>query len=116
MKSFGGTDTNVDSICNPPDTRITLTIGTTAQAADLPDGTHIVRLTGMTTNGAELGFYASLRTATAALPTSGTTSSTANGVTVPIMNGPRLFTVPGSTGLSVIGPTAGIAHIECWGR
>lgn len=101
----------------PPDTVSTLLLAAaTAQAIDFPAETQLVRLTGMGTAGAQLNFYANLQSTAAAIPSSGTTATTGTtGVSVPVL-GTREFAIPSSTGFSVIAPTSGYVHVECWRR
>ena len=100
-----------------PDTHTTILLAiATAQASDFATGTATVRLTGMTTAGAQLNFYANLQSTAAAVPSSGTTATTSTtGVSIPIL-GTREFNVAGSTGFSVIAPSSGYVHVECWKR
>lgn len=99
-----------------PDTVTTLLLAAaTAQAIDFATGTNLIRLTGMTTGGSQLNFYANLSSTAAAIPSSGTTATTGStGVSVPVL-GMREFAV-GSTGFSAIAPTSGYVHVECWRR
>lgn len=113
MRSFGTTHPS-DAGPLPPDTVNTILLaGAVAQAMDWPSNTHIVELTGITTAGAQLNFYANLFSTAAAVPSSGSTSTT--GVTFPILGSAR-FQVPSSTGFSVIAPTSGYVHVSCWRR
>ena len=114
MRSFSA---NATSIPVPPDTRITLLLAATvAQEIDYPTGTQVVRLTGLSSAGAQYNFYVNLHSSAAALPTSGSTATTGStGISVPVL-GMREFSVFTSTGLSVIAPTSGYVHIECWRR
>lgn len=101
-----------------PDTHTTILLAAaTAQASDYATDTHIIRVTGMTTAGAQLNFYANLQSTAAAIPSSGTTATTSTtGVSIPVL-GTRVFAVgSGSTGFSVIAPTSGYVHVECWKR
>lgn len=99
-----------------PDTHTTILLAiATAQASDFADDTATIRLTGMTTAGAQLNFYANLQSTAAAVPSSGTTSNSTAGVSIPVL-GSREFNVAGSTGFSVIAPSSGYVHVECWKR
>ena len=99
----------------PPDTVSTfLLAAATAQAIDYSSGATRVRLTGMTTGGAQLNFYTNIQSTLAAIPSSGTTATTgSSGVSVPVL-GVRDFAVPSSTSFSVIAPTSGYVHVEQW--
>lgn len=111
-----GTDLQLYEV--PPDTVSTLLLGAaSAQALDYSSGTQVVRLTGMTTGGAQLNFYANLVSTSAAIPSSGTTATTSTtGVSVPVL-GTRTFVLSGgSTQFSAIAPTSGYVHVECWRR
>ena len=101
----------------PPDTVSTLLLAAaTAQAIDFAAESQLVRLTGMSSAGAQLNFYANLASTAAAIPSSGTTATTSTtGVSIPVL-GTREFAIPSSTGFSVIAPTSGYIHVECWRR
>ena len=108
---------NATQIPVPPDTHSTfLLAAATAQAIDFATGTQLIRATGLSSAGAQFNFYINLNSTAAALPTSGTTATTGStGVSVPVL-GTREFAVASSTGFSVISPTSGYVHVECWKR
>lgn len=108
---------NANYIPVPPDTQTTLLLAAaTAQAIDFADNTHLIRATGLSSAGAQYNFYINLSSTAAALPTSGTSATTGStGVSVPVL-GTREFAVASSTGFSVISPTSGYVHVECWRR
>ena len=101
----------------PPDTCNTILLAAaTAQGLDFPTYTSLVRLTGVTTAGAQLNFYVNIQSTLAAIPSSGSTATTdSSGVSVPVL-GSREFAVASSTSFSVIAPTSGYVHVECWKR
>lgn len=101
----------------PPDTKTTILLAAnTAQAIDYPTDAHLVRLTGLTTAGAEFPFYANLQSTAAALPSSGTTATTSTtGVSVPVVIN-REFAIASSTGWSCIAHAAGYVTAEFWKR
>lgn len=112
MRGYG-TQHPMESGPVPPDTVSTILLGgATAQSLDWPSSAQIAKLTGVTTAGAQLNFYVNMHSTAAAVPSSGTTSTT--GVSFPIL-GTDTFQVPGSsTGFSVIAPTSGYVHVACW--
>jgi hypothetical protein len=55
-----------------------------------------------------------LYSTSAAIPASGT-SAASSGVNLPIYQ-PTMFSVPSSTGMSVIANSACFCHVECWKR
>ena len=113
MRSYGPNPINFPL---PPDTVNTIIAGTTAQAMDWPTDTQLVRLSGISTGGALMNFYVNMFSTAAALPSSGSTSSTAGttGVSHPIQ-GSAIFQVPAnSTGFSVIARSSGYIHAECY--
>lgn len=118
MRPYGALRVN-DQIPAPPDTVNTMLLGGgTAQAMDWPAGTEIVRLTGLTTAGAILNFLVNMFSTAAAIPSSGSTSSTAGttGVSHPVQ-GVATFQVPSqSTGYSLVTHTgsSGYVYAECW--
>lgn len=97
-----------------------LSTGSTAMVNAAAAGVGIVRLTGMTTAGAAFFFSANLATTGAAVPTSGTSVSSAGpgGVSIPIAVGPfgqSMFQVNGgSTGFSFAALTSGLVIMEQW--
>ncbi|HEX6992366.1 MAG TPA: hypothetical protein VF151_10790 [Gemmatimonadales bacterium] len=105
-----------------PDTVDTIILAAgVAQAADWPTGTHIARLTAVTTGaGGPMRSYFNAYSTKAAIPASGSSASTTGaggtGVNMPVLN-ERTIQIPGnSTGYSVVSPTSGYFHIECWRR
>ncbi len=99
----------------PPDTCNTILLAAaTAQAMDYPDDTALVRLTGITTAGAQLNFYVNIQSTAAVVPSSGS-SADSTGVSVPVL-GVREFAIADSTGFGLIAPTSGYVHVECWKR
>jgi hypothetical protein len=115
MRSFGVPPSNLN-IPFPPDTVLTLLIAASSgQAMGWPSGvkTNLVRITGFTTLGAQMGGYLHLASANAAVPSSGQSTSNAAHPFVPS----QVFQVPGgSTGFSVASLTSGFVHLECWSR
>jgi len=102
----------------PPSTVITIKLAAvTGQAIDWPTDTDIVRITPVTTAGAPIAAYVNFFSTAAAIPTSGTSAGTtsAPGVNIPVAV-PTFFSVPSSTGLSVIANSASYVHVECWTR
>lgn len=118
MRSYGSLHPT-EQVPLPPDTVNTMLLaGGTAQAMDWPADTEIVRLTGLTTAGAQFNFMVNLFSTAAAIPSSGSTSSTSGstGVSHPVL-GEATFQIPGgSTGFSVIGHTgsSGYVYAQCW--
>lgn len=100
-----------------PDTKTTILLAAaTAQAIDYPTDSHVMRLTGLTTAGAEMAFYVNVQSTAAALPSSGTTATTGTtGVSVPVVVS-RDFAVASSTGWSCIAHGAGYVTAEFWKR
>lgn len=101
-------------VYTPPDTVQTIILAAgTAQAIDYSTGTHIVRLTGMTTANAQYNFYFNPTSTGAVIPSSGTsTNSTA--INLPIL-GSRAYQIPiSSTGYSLVANTSGYVVAECW--
>ena len=101
----------------PPDTCNTILLAAaTAQVMDYPTDTHLVRLTGVTTGGSQLNFYANLQSTAAVVPSTGSSATTGTtGVSIPVL-GTREFAVASSTGFAVVAPTSGYVHVECWKR
>lgn len=120
MRSYG-TLHPTEGVPTPPDTVNTILLaGGTAQAMDWPADTDIVRFTGLSSAGAQFNFLANLFSTAAAIPTTGSTSSTAGttGVSHPVL-GEATFQVPGgSTGFSVVSHTgsSGYVYAQCWKR
>lgn len=118
MRSYGTLHPTEDAPL-PPDTVNTILLaGATAQAMDMPTNAGIVRLTGLTSAGAQFNFLANLFSTAAAIPSSGSTSSTSGstGVSHPVL-GSATFQIPGgSTGFSVISHTgsSGYVYAEFW--
>lgn len=102
----------------PPDTKTTILLAAaTAQAIDYPTDAHLVRLTGLTTAGAEFPFYANMNSTAAALPSSGTTATTSTtGVSVPVVINREFAVSAGATGWSCIAHGAGYVTAEFWKR
>lgn len=113
MRGFGARNP-LDNVSVPPDTVQTFVLaGAAGQSIDFSSGTQRMRLTGITTAGAQLGFYANLTSTGAAIPSSGL-STTTTGINIPIF-GSREFLIPGgSTGYSLIAPSSGLVVAECW--
>lgn len=103
-----------DGVEVPPDTVQTyLLAGGTAQAIDFSTGTQMLRLTGLTTANAQLNFFANLNSTGAAVPSTGTSTSS-SAINQPVL-GVRSFQIPGaSTGYSLIAQTSGYVIAECW--
>lgn len=118
MRTYGSLHPT-EQVPLPPDTVNTILLaGGTAQAMAWPTGTEIVRFTGLTTAGALFNFMVNLFSTAAAIPSSGSTSSTSGstGVTHPVQ-GEATFQIPsGSTGFSVISHTgsSGYVYAQCW--
>lgn len=112
MKGLGAVR-QPDELYNPPDHMITLGVSTVSTAQDLPEGTGIIRLTGLTTADATLNFYVNIGTTLAAVPSTGaSTGSTA--ISHPVQ-GQAMFRCPGSTEISIIcRDSSGFVHVECW--
>lgn len=107
---------NANTFQVAPDTKTVLLLAAdTAQSIDYPTGAYLCRLTGLTTAGAAFNFYANMHSTGANLPSSGTTSSTATGVSVPVAN-VREFAIAGSTQWSAIAHAAGYVTAEFWTR
>lgn len=105
-----------ENIPVPPDSVNTLLIaGSSGQAMDWPTGTHIARLTGLTTAGAQLNFHVNAFSTQAAAPSSGASTQGAAGFQVPVL-GQGTFQVQGSTGFSVASLSSGYIMVECWKR
>lgn len=121
----------IDRISMPPDTiqRILLTGGSSAQAMDWVTSTgaavssvaqaHIVRVTGMTTAGAQahlffdpVSTFATVLASGSSVSTGSTVGSTGN--SIPLF-GSREFRIPAwSTGFSVASYSSGFAIVESW--
>jgi hypothetical protein len=114
MKSIGNNHSNFNV---PPDTVNTILLAAaTAQAMDYPTGTALVRLTGITTGGSQLNFYANAQSTAVVVPSSGSSATTSTtGNSVPVL-GTRDFAVASSTSFGLIAPTSGYVHVECWKR
>lgn len=108
----------------PADTQnCILMAAATAAALAVPAGAGMVRLTGMTTAGALLNFFANFLSSAAQAPTSSVTagSSGSTDLNVPFVNGGgSYYQLPGGTaGSSVIGLfsyTSGVIVAEWWKR
>lgn len=119
-RAFGSINP-LDSVPVPPDTvtTILLTGGSSAQAVDFPSGAAggLMRITPFTTAGTDFLAHLCIGSTRAAVPTAGTTNSTASssGVSaLPIPSQTR-FQVPGdSTGYSVAAFTSGYVQVEYW--
>lgn len=112
----------LDQISGPPDTVNTLfmTGGSSAQAMDYPSTlAQLVRFTGMSSAGAQLGFSVNLISTHAAVPSSGSSATTgttagSTGNSIPIL-GTREFQIPSfSTGYSVASFSSGYVIAEFW--
>lgn len=119
MNPYGSLHPTED-IPKPPDTVQTMLLaGGTAQAMDWSStSAQMVRLSGVSTGGALLNFWANLTSTAAAAPSSGTStgasSAGSTGVSIPIQ-GNRTMQLPGgSTGFSVIALTSGYVQAETW--
>lgn len=120
MRYFGNRYV-VPIIPEPPDTiQAILLAANTGQAMDWAGAAtaaaasaHLVRLTGISTAGLSMNFYASLETTRAAIPTSGQ-STVGTSFPMPIL-GQSSYQIPGgSTGFSVIAPSSGWVIVEMW--
>ena len=110
----------LDGIPKPPDTIQTLLIAASSgQAMDWAStAAQMVRLSGVSTAGAAINFWANLTSTQCAAPSSGTSTgaSTAGstGVNVAI-HGNRTLQIPGgSTGFSVAALSSGYITAEVW--
>lgn len=102
----------------PDAKQVLLIAGSSGQAMDWPTGANIVRFSGVSTAGATLNFHVNLESTLAAIPSSGSTASTAasSGITTPVM-GERTLQIPrGSTGWSVAAHSSGYITAEVWKR
>lgn len=126
MRNYGAL---TDRIPAAPDTvqRLLMTGGSSAQAMDWAGSTigstaaraHVVRVTGLTTGGAQSALFVDLVSTFAAVPSSGTSITTgttvgSTGNSLPVF-GSREFLVPTwSTGFSIASLTSGYAIVEVW--
>lgn len=130
MRAYGAL---FNDIPQSPDTvqRLLMTGGSSAQAMDWPSsaaavfanatsaGAHLVRVTAITTAGAQMSAFFDPVSTFAAVPTSGSSVTTgttvgSTGNSLPLF-GSRLFSVPTwSTGWSVAFLTSGYAIVEVW--
>jgi hypothetical protein len=117
MKTYGALHPT-DLIPQPPDTVLTMLVeGSSGQAMDWGSTlAQMVRLTGVTTTGGGLNFFASLNSTGAAAPSSGTsTGTTAGGLPSLSVIGQGTFQIPGgSTGFSVAALSSGYIRAELW--
>lgn len=116
MRAYGALSPT-DQIPLPPDTIQTLLIAASSgQALDWPTDSQLARLSGVSTAGAVMNFWASLNSTRAAAPSSGlSTGSTAGDLPSAAIQGSRVFQIPGgSTGYSVAALSSGYVTIETW--
>ena len=102
----------------PPDTVQTLLIaGSSGQALDWPSTlVDFVRITAVSTVGAQLNTFVNLTSTKAAAPSSGTSTEGSTGFGVPVL-GQGMFQIPGaSTGWSVAALSSGYVMAEVWSR
>lgn len=98
----------------PADTVVTLLIAASSgQAADWPTDTNYVRITALTTAGAQLNVHFNAFSTHAAAPSSGTSTQGTTGHQTPIL-GQSAFVLPSSTGFSVASLSSGYVMVECW--
>lgn len=101
----------------PSDAVQTMLIASSSgQAMDWPAGAPggLVRLTGLTTTGAQLNFNVNLESTKAAAPSSGNSSAGSTGFQTPVL-GEAMFQIPGgSTGWSVASLSSGYVMAELW--
>ena len=114
MKAYGD---KLETFPVPADTVNTILLAAaTAQSMDYPTNTQIMRVTGLSSAGAQLNFYCNPMSTAAVLPTSGSSATTgSSGNSVPVV-GTRQFAVVSSTSFGLIAPTSGYVHVECWRR
>lgn len=101
----------------PEDVRTLLIAGSSGQAQDWSSTlSQVVRLSGVSTAGALLNFWANLRSTHAAAPSTGSTGTTAGSSDQQVaVQGTRTLQIPpGSTGFSVAALTSGYITIEQW--
>lgn len=123
MRGIGWLHSN-EQVSVPADTHSALLLAAaTGGALDVPSGAALVRLTGLTTAGALLNFFANLGSSKAQAPTSSVTagSTGSTDLNIPMPNGGGfIFQLPGGTaGSSVIScfaATSGIVVAEWWNR
>lgn len=123
MRGIGWLHSN-EQVPNPSDTQTALLLAAaTGAIMNVPAGAAMVRLSGLTTAGALLNFYANLLSSAAQAPTtsvvSGSTAST--DLNIPCLNGGgQFFQLPGgtlgSTVISLFAPSSGIVVAEWWKR
>lgn len=105
-----------DGIPLPADTVCTFLIaGSSGQAMDWPEGTAIVRLSGMSTVGASLNFMVNMFSTACSVPSSGSSNSS-TGTNHPVMGSGYFQKPSGSTGFSVAALSSGYVIAECWKR
>ena len=121
MRPYGALNP-IDKISQPPDSVNTLfmTGGSSAQAMDYPSTLcQLVRFTGYSSAGAQMGFQVNLVSTHAAVPSSGSSVTTGTSVgstgnNIPVI-GSREFQIPSwSTGYSVAAFTSGYVMAEFW--
>jgi hypothetical protein len=115
MKGIGSAHP-LEGVETPPDTVVNFALAAaTAQAADWPSGTQVLRVSGISSANSALCFYINPRTTAAALPVNGTTATTATTLQQLAIIGERYMQVPASsTGFSLYASSSGYAVIECW--
>lgn len=117
MKAYGALHPT-DLIPQPPDSIQRMLIASSSgQAMDWSSTlAQMVRLTGVTTAGVAMNFFASLNSTAAAAPSSGlSTGSTAGALPSVAVMGEATFQIPGgSTGWSVAALSSGYISAEVW--
>lgn len=107
-----------NAVNQPPDTILTLLIaGSSGQTRDWGSTlAQIVRLSGVTTAGVTLNFWANLLSTAAAAPSTGTTatSDASSGQNVAVQGNRTLAIPAGSTQFSVAALSSGYITAEVW--
>lgn len=107
-----------DGIPGVPDTvnTILLAAGTGQDMAWPSTAANIMRVTFMSTAGVSMGGYLNPASTAAAVPSSGSSSSTAAAVNIPVL-GQASFQIPmDSTGFSVVAPSSCRCNLEFWAK
>ena len=107
----------LEGIEKAPDTVVNFALAAaTAQAADWPTGTQMVRLSGLSSANTPLHFYANTHSTAATLPVGGTTATTASTLRQLAVIGSRYLQISTgiSTGFSIYAQTSGYFVAECW--
>lgn len=122
MRSIGWLHTN-EQTGIPADTQAHAVLAAgTGQAFDMPASAGMMRLAGLTTAGAPLGFYLNMGSTKAQQPTTSATGSTGStDLNIAIPAGGPYYTqiaggTAGTTGFSLVAPSSGIVSMEFWKR